>query len=76
MKNRAGVQGNSCFGAAAGHAEHAWWQQPGRTHRLPPFDRGASPLKKKEGKQQKKTIFMYKEHYLQFNIYTLIFVIL
>ena len=53
MKNRAGVRGNSCFGAAAGHAEHAWRQQPGRTHRLPQLDRGASPLKKKEGKQQK-----------------------
>ena len=53
IKNRAGVRGNSCFGAAAGHAEHAWRQQPGRTHRLPQLDRGASPLKKKEGKQQK-----------------------
>ena len=53
IKNRAGVRGNSCFGAAAGHAEHAWRQQPSRTHRLPQLDRGASPLKKKEGKQQK-----------------------
>ena len=53
MNNRAGVWGNSCFGAAAGHVEHAWWQQPSRMHRLPQLDHGASPLKKKEGKQQK-----------------------
>ena len=53
MKNRAGVWGTSCFEAAAGHAEHAWWQQPSRTHHLHQLDRGASPLKKKEGKQQK-----------------------
>ena len=55
MKNRAGVRGNLTGEVTAGHARHAWWQRPGRAHRLPQIDRGASPLCKKTKQEQNKS---------------------